>query len=218
MSRTFAPKCCFCCLEDFWKGYCCVKSPAFKFWKDSASASEWLVNKHSSVSKMCSGRHRWVIYTTEMNGKNTLWEVDGSMVPAEWYLSCSQFVMSTINSKFIYIIVYNYFFKNNFDQNEMKKTESVFNATGTFLVFNPQASLAALYNGRSPHHTSTRAQEVPGWGPPVQREWQPSAVRALPHHPQEDPRVGPTESRSSVNSDHVFVNYGFLLLYPARPE
>ncbi|KAG7235955.1 hypothetical protein INR49_001736 [Caranx melampygus] len=31
------------------------------------------------------GRHRWVIYTTEMNGKRTLWEVDGSMVPAEWY-------------------------------------------------------------------------------------------------------------------------------------
>lgn len=34
---------------------------------------------------MCLGRHRWVIYTTEMNGKKTLWEVDGSMVPAEWY-------------------------------------------------------------------------------------------------------------------------------------
>lgn len=33
---------------------------------------------------LCSGRHRWVIYTTEMNGKKTLWEVDGSMVPAEW--------------------------------------------------------------------------------------------------------------------------------------
>uniref|UniRef100_A0A3Q3W0A4 NADH dehydrogenase [ubiquinone] 1 alpha subcomplex subunit 12 n=1 Tax=Mola mola TaxID=94237 RepID=A0A3Q3W0A4_MOLML len=31
------------------------------------------------------GRHRWVIYTTEMNGKKTLWEVDGSMVPAEWH-------------------------------------------------------------------------------------------------------------------------------------
>jgi len=31
------------------------------------------------------GRHRWVIYTTEMNGKKTLWDVDGSMVPAEWY-------------------------------------------------------------------------------------------------------------------------------------
>uniref|UniRef100_A0A3Q1GXI2 NADH dehydrogenase [ubiquinone] 1 alpha subcomplex subunit 12 n=1 Tax=Acanthochromis polyacanthus TaxID=80966 RepID=A0A3Q1GXI2_9TELE len=34
---------------------------------------------------LCSGRHRWVIYTTEMNGKKTLWEVDGSMVPAEWH-------------------------------------------------------------------------------------------------------------------------------------
>ncbi|XP_054876321.1 NADH dehydrogenase [ubiquinone] 1 alpha subcomplex subunit 12 [Poeciliopsis prolifica] len=31
------------------------------------------------------GRHRWVIYTTEMNGKRTFWEVDGSMVPAEWH-------------------------------------------------------------------------------------------------------------------------------------
>lgn len=30
------------------------------------------------------GRHRWVIYTDEMNGKNTFWEVDGSMVPPEW--------------------------------------------------------------------------------------------------------------------------------------
>lgn len=26
-----------------------------------------------------------MIYTTEMNGKNCMWEVDGSMVPAEWY-------------------------------------------------------------------------------------------------------------------------------------
>lgn len=39
----------------------------------------------SVKKKMCSARHRWVIYTTEMNGKNTMWEVDGSMVPAEWY-------------------------------------------------------------------------------------------------------------------------------------
>uniref|UniRef100_A0A8C4PTB4 NADH dehydrogenase [ubiquinone] 1 alpha subcomplex subunit 12 n=1 Tax=Equus asinus asinus TaxID=83772 RepID=A0A8C4PTB4_EQUAS len=30
-------------------------------------------------------RHRWVIYTTEMNGKNTYWDVDGSMVPPEWH-------------------------------------------------------------------------------------------------------------------------------------
>uniref|UniRef100_A0A8C2YL51 NADH dehydrogenase [ubiquinone] 1 alpha subcomplex subunit 12 n=1 Tax=Chinchilla lanigera TaxID=34839 RepID=A0A8C2YL51_CHILA len=31
------------------------------------------------------GRHRWVQYTTEMNGKNTFWDVDGSMVPPEWH-------------------------------------------------------------------------------------------------------------------------------------
>ncbi|KAM4711738.1 NADH dehydrogenase [ubiquinone] 1 alpha subcomplex subunit 12 [Anableps anableps] len=31
------------------------------------------------------GRHRWVIYTLEMNGKRTFWEVDSSMVPAEWH-------------------------------------------------------------------------------------------------------------------------------------
>ncbi|KAM6895950.1 NADH dehydrogenase [ubiquinone] 1 alpha subcomplex subunit 12 [Lycodopsis pacificus] len=31
------------------------------------------------------GRHRWVIYTTEMNGKNTFWQVDASMVPPEWH-------------------------------------------------------------------------------------------------------------------------------------
>ncbi|KAH0616755.1 hypothetical protein JD844_028126 [Phrynosoma platyrhinos] len=30
-------------------------------------------------------RHRWVIYTEEMNGKNTFWELDGSMVPPEWH-------------------------------------------------------------------------------------------------------------------------------------
>ncbi|XP_013886310.1 NADH dehydrogenase [ubiquinone] 1 alpha subcomplex subunit 12 [Austrofundulus limnaeus] len=31
------------------------------------------------------GRHRWVVYTSEMNGKNTHWDVDASMVPAEWH-------------------------------------------------------------------------------------------------------------------------------------
>ncbi|XP_068163297.1 NADH dehydrogenase [ubiquinone] 1 alpha subcomplex subunit 12 [Antennarius striatus] len=31
------------------------------------------------------GRHRWVIYTTDMNGKDTSDEVDGTMVPAEWH-------------------------------------------------------------------------------------------------------------------------------------
>lgn len=46
---------------------------------------------------VCSGRHRWVIYTTEMNGKKTLWEVDGSMVPAEWYdLQCYR--MNTLHA------------------------------------------------------------------------------------------------------------------------
>ncbi|OCT88853.1 hypothetical protein XELAEV_18017483mg [Xenopus laevis] len=33
----------------------------------------------------CSARHRWVDYTSEMNGKPTYWEVDGSMVPPEWH-------------------------------------------------------------------------------------------------------------------------------------
>ncbi|XP_075963579.1 NADH dehydrogenase [ubiquinone] 1 alpha subcomplex subunit 12-like [Anarhichas minor] len=31
------------------------------------------------------GRHRWVIYTTEMNRKNTMWQVDGSMAPPEMH-------------------------------------------------------------------------------------------------------------------------------------
>lgn len=51
------------------------------------------------MSKMCSGRHRWVIYTMEMNGKKTLWEVDGSMVPAEWYdLQCYRINMNNDNT------------------------------------------------------------------------------------------------------------------------
>ncbi|KAF3859350.1 hypothetical protein F7725_021749 [Dissostichus mawsoni] len=41
-------------------------------------------NKYFEDSKnYFFGRHRWVLYTTEMNGKNTMWEVDSSMVPAE---------------------------------------------------------------------------------------------------------------------------------------
>ena len=36
-------------------------------------------------SKQFFGHHRWVIHTTEMNGKNTFWDVDGSMVPPEWH-------------------------------------------------------------------------------------------------------------------------------------
>jgi len=42
-------------------------------------------NKYFEDNRQFFGRHRWVIYTTEMNGKRTLWEVDGSMVPAEWH-------------------------------------------------------------------------------------------------------------------------------------
>nr|XP_029523050.1 NADH dehydrogenase [ubiquinone] 1 alpha subcomplex subunit 12-like isoform X1 [Oncorhynchus nerka] len=42
-------------------------------------------NKYFEDTRYFFGRHRWVIYTTEMNGKNTMWEVDGSMVPAEWH-------------------------------------------------------------------------------------------------------------------------------------
>ncbi|KAM9671512.1 NADH dehydrogenase [ubiquinone] 1 alpha subcomplex subunit 12 isoform 2-T2 [Trichechus inunguis] len=41
-------------------------------------------NKYYEDNKQFFGRHRWVIYTTEMNGKNTFWDVDGSMVPPEW--------------------------------------------------------------------------------------------------------------------------------------
>uniref|UniRef100_A0AC11BNG0 NADH:ubiquinone oxidoreductase subunit A12 n=2 Tax=Caprinae TaxID=9963 RepID=A0AC11BNG0_SHEEP len=43
-------------------------------------------NKYYEDNKQFFGRHRWVIYTTEMNGKNTFWDVDGSMVPPEWSL------------------------------------------------------------------------------------------------------------------------------------
>uniref|UniRef100_A0A8C3BL11 NADH dehydrogenase [ubiquinone] 1 alpha subcomplex subunit 12 n=1 Tax=Cairina moschata TaxID=8855 RepID=A0A8C3BL11_CAIMO len=42
-------------------------------------------NKYYEDKRNFFGRHRWVIYTTEMNGKNTFWEVDGSMVPPEWH-------------------------------------------------------------------------------------------------------------------------------------
>uniref|UniRef100_A0A803Y5S3 NADH dehydrogenase [ubiquinone] 1 alpha subcomplex subunit 12 n=1 Tax=Meleagris gallopavo TaxID=9103 RepID=A0A803Y5S3_MELGA len=41
-------------------------------------------NKYYEDKRNFFGRHRWVIYTSEMNGKNTFWEVDGSMVPPEW--------------------------------------------------------------------------------------------------------------------------------------
>ncbi|NXV18905.1 NDUAC dehydrogenase, partial [Cepphus grylle] len=42
-------------------------------------------NKYYEDRRNFFGRHRWVIYTDEMNGKNTFWEVDGSMVPPEWH-------------------------------------------------------------------------------------------------------------------------------------
>lgn len=130
-----------------------------------------------------SGRHRWVIYTTEMNGKKTLWEVDGSMVPAEWY--------SLLHSRG-YDLNYHVGF-------------------WTLCILAPQAPLAALHDGWSPYHTPTGAQEVPGRDPPDQRECHTAAVRALLHHAQEDPRVGSAQSRGSVSSPCLFVNYGLLL-------
>uniref|UniRef100_A0A4X2K7R1 NADH dehydrogenase [ubiquinone] 1 alpha subcomplex subunit 12 n=1 Tax=Vombatus ursinus TaxID=29139 RepID=A0A4X2K7R1_VOMUR len=48
-------------------------------------------NKYYEDNKQFFGRHRWVIYTTEMNGKNTLWDVNGSMMPPErhrWLQDC----------------------------------------------------------------------------------------------------------------------------------
>uniref|UniRef100_A0A8C0UTQ9 NADH dehydrogenase [ubiquinone] 1 alpha subcomplex subunit 12 n=1 Tax=Cyanistes caeruleus TaxID=156563 RepID=A0A8C0UTQ9_CYACU len=42
-------------------------------------------NKYYEDKRNFFGRHRWVVYTKEMNGKNTFWEVDGSMVPPEWH-------------------------------------------------------------------------------------------------------------------------------------
>lgn len=132
----------------------------------------WVIHKWTLIlSSVCSGRHRWVIYTTEMNGKNTLWEVDGSMVPAEWYdpqcyrlstnkaaTSQATFVLSTVHLKHILYIW------------EVWTTVKTVHWAVLFL-FTLQASLAALHDRWPPHHTSTRAKEVPGWHPPVQREW-----------------------------------------------
>nr|XP_021531280.1 NADH dehydrogenase [ubiquinone] 1 alpha subcomplex subunit 12 [Aotus nancymaae] len=43
-------------------------------------------NKYYEDNKQFFGEYRWVIlYSTEMNGKNTFWDVDGSMVPPEWH-------------------------------------------------------------------------------------------------------------------------------------
>uniref|UniRef100_A0A4X1SI28 NADH dehydrogenase [ubiquinone] 1 alpha subcomplex subunit 12 n=1 Tax=Sus scrofa TaxID=9823 RepID=A0A4X1SI28_PIG len=46
-------------------------------------------NKYYEDNKQFFGRHRWVIYTTEMNGRDTFWDVDGSMVPPEWVSAAS---------------------------------------------------------------------------------------------------------------------------------
>ncbi|EHB14153.1 NADH dehydrogenase [ubiquinone] 1 alpha subcomplex subunit 12 [Heterocephalus glaber] len=40
-------------------------------------------NKYYEDNKQLFGR--WVIYTTEMNGKNTFWDPDRSMVPPKWH-------------------------------------------------------------------------------------------------------------------------------------
>ncbi|CAH6790550.1 Ndufa12 [Phodopus roborovskii] len=42
-------------------------------------------NKYYEDNKQFFGHHQWVIYTMEMNGKNTFWDVDESMVPPEWH-------------------------------------------------------------------------------------------------------------------------------------
>ncbi|XP_073429326.1 NADH dehydrogenase [ubiquinone] 1 alpha subcomplex subunit 12 [Dendrobates tinctorius] len=42
-------------------------------------------NKYFEDKRYFFGRHRWVEYTIEMNGKYTYWNVDGSMVPPEWH-------------------------------------------------------------------------------------------------------------------------------------
>ncbi|XP_030071226.1 NADH dehydrogenase [ubiquinone] 1 alpha subcomplex subunit 12 [Microcaecilia unicolor] len=42
-------------------------------------------NKYFEDQRYFFGRHRWVEYTREMNGKNTYWDLDGSMVPPEWH-------------------------------------------------------------------------------------------------------------------------------------
>uniref|UniRef100_A0A8C0UPA0 NADH dehydrogenase [ubiquinone] 1 alpha subcomplex subunit 12 n=1 Tax=Cyanistes caeruleus TaxID=156563 RepID=A0A8C0UPA0_CYACU len=46
-------------------------------------------NKYYEDKRNFFGRHRWVVYTKEMNGKNTFWEVDGSMVPPECSAKCT---------------------------------------------------------------------------------------------------------------------------------
>ncbi|XP_042191113.1 NADH dehydrogenase [ubiquinone] 1 alpha subcomplex subunit 12 [Callorhinchus milii] len=42
-------------------------------------------NRYFENQRYFFGRNRWVEYTNEMNGKNTYWDLDGSMVPPEWH-------------------------------------------------------------------------------------------------------------------------------------
>ncbi|XP_052032094.1 NADH dehydrogenase [ubiquinone] 1 alpha subcomplex subunit 12-like [Apodemus sylvaticus] len=42
-------------------------------------------NKYYKDNKQFFGRHCWVMYTTKMNGKNTFWDVNRSVVPPEWH-------------------------------------------------------------------------------------------------------------------------------------
>ncbi|XP_037551572.1 NADH dehydrogenase [ubiquinone] 1 alpha subcomplex subunit 12 [Nematolebias whitei] len=42
-------------------------------------------NKYFENKRKFFGRHRWVVYTKEMNGKDTTWDVDPSMVTPEWH-------------------------------------------------------------------------------------------------------------------------------------
>ncbi|KAM5170271.1 NADH dehydrogenase [ubiquinone] 1 alpha subcomplex subunit 12 [Mantella aurantiaca] len=42
-------------------------------------------NKYYEDKRNFFARHRWVEYTSMMNGKYTYWNLDGSMVPPEWH-------------------------------------------------------------------------------------------------------------------------------------
>ncbi|XP_036914112.1 NADH dehydrogenase [ubiquinone] 1 alpha subcomplex subunit 12-like [Sturnira hondurensis] len=42
-------------------------------------------NKYYEDNNQFFGHHQWVVYTTEMNDKNTFLDVGGSMVPREWH-------------------------------------------------------------------------------------------------------------------------------------
>ncbi|XP_058427279.1 NADH dehydrogenase [ubiquinone] 1 alpha subcomplex subunit 12 isoform X2 [Marmota monax] len=62
-------------------------------------------NKYYEDNKQFFGRHRWVIYTTEMNGKNTFWDVDGSMVPPEcWTQYLYLYVVLRIEPRSLHVV------------------------------------------------------------------------------------------------------------------